>query len=165
MSLDLVVLTRGSAPDYEQALRVAAGTAEGEPDAERTAAFAEELERWVGEGDWPFTGDPIVAPTHVDLVVAHEAWVRVVPTIVEIAHRHDLVVVDPQRERLFPPGSAYVDDARDEASEPARLRIEATVHRADGSRDDVGVIYDSSRLGRLSPRRLLARMRLRRMAP
>ena len=60
--------------------------------------------------DWPFTGDPIVCPQHVSLVVAPDEWQRVVPGIVALAHEHGLTVLDPQYGgdvKLFPPGTRY----------------------------------------------------------
>jgi hypothetical protein len=43
----------------------------------------------------------------VSLEVAHQRWGEVVPEIVGLAHTRRLVVLDPQSERLFPPGTNY----------------------------------------------------------
>jgi hypothetical protein len=110
MSLDLVVLTPGSAQDFDQALRVYYEEEEGapeDPDAIRLAQFASELDRDYGADNWPFSGDPILMATHVLLTVAPEWWTEVVPAIVKRAHRHGLAVLDPQEEALFHPGQEY----------------------------------------------------------
>jgi hypothetical protein len=46
----------------------------------------------------------------VQLVVAPDAWEAEVPKLVERAHSRGLTVVDPQLEKLFPPGKPYVDE-------------------------------------------------------
>src|SRR5207247_9299790 len=107
MSLDLVILTPGSARTYEQALRVYYEQDPGEPEAQSLQAFAGEIEARYAEGDWPFTGNPIVMPSHLLLSVGYESWDQVVPHIVSEAHRHGFVVLDPQYEKLFPPGTPY----------------------------------------------------------
>ena len=165
MSLDLVILTHGSAPDYDHARRVSCQTEAGEPDAARIGSFAEELDRTFGERNWPFTGDPIVTPSHVELVIAHEVWEEVVPAIVAMAHRHDLVALDPQWERLFPPGTDYELDVADEVVEPAskQMRLEMTVHWPDGTSEDAGVVYDTSRWWRWGPGRITSWIRVARL--
>src|SRR5437870_13362517 len=99
MSLDLVVLLPGSARTYEQALHVYHAEDSGEPNAPLLEAFAEELDARCREGNWPFTGDPIVMQSHVLLSVGHESWDEAVPDIVSEAHRHGFIVLDPQSER------------------------------------------------------------------
>jgi len=46
----------------------------------------------------------------VQLTVAPDAWEAEVPKLVERAHKHGLTALDPQWERLFPPGAPYVDE-------------------------------------------------------
>lgn len=166
MSLDLVVLTARSATSYEQALRVYYEDEAGAADEERLSLFARELGDAFGTGDWPFAGDPIVLPSHVLLAVAPEWWMKVVPDITARAHRHDLVVLDPQAEALFPPGSEYADASADlgDDDEPPRLKLEMTVHYSDGASEDMGVVYDTSRWWRWGPGRLATWFRVTRKA-
>jgi hypothetical protein len=163
MSMDLVVLAAGSAGEYEQALRVYYGDEPVDPDAERLAAFADALDREYDEGNWPSAGDPIVMPGHVLLTVAPEAWDDVVPSIVETAHRHGLVALDPQEEMLFPPGTPYELAAASTAGAGGLSnRVEVTVHRGDGRVEDLSAIHDDSRWWTWTLRRLFARIRRKR---
>ena len=72
MSLDLVVLTPGSAREYAQALRVYHEEEAGEPSEAAMQAFADEVSARYGDEDWPFTGNPIVFPEHLLLSIGHE---------------------------------------------------------------------------------------------
>lgn len=103
MGVDLGVLTPNSAESLRQALDVYYERQPGEPDEAAMQAFADELDATYDDDNWPFTGDPIVMPAHVQLSVAWESWEQEVPRIVETAHRHALVVLDPQEEKLYPP--------------------------------------------------------------
>jgi hypothetical protein len=108
MSLDLVVLTPEAASSYEQALSIYhSEDEEGDPATPELKAFADEIDVRFGDDDWPFTGDPLLFPDHVSLEIAHQRWAEVVPEIVGLAHIRRLVVLDPQYERLFPPGTNY----------------------------------------------------------
>ena len=104
MSLDLIALIPASAESYEQALSVYHSEDElGDPSTPELRAFAEAIDSRFGDDDWPFTGDPLVFDDHVSLEVAHERWEEVVPVIVQMAHDHRLVILDPQSERLLRP--------------------------------------------------------------
>lgn len=105
MGLDLGVLTPDSALDISQALDVYHERRSGEPHREALQVFADELDATYDDDNWPFTGDPIVLPAHVQLSIAWESWEQEVPRSVEAAHRHGLVVLDPQEEKLYPPES------------------------------------------------------------
>ena len=112
MSLDLIVLSPEAASSYEQALSIyQSEDEEGDPSSSAWQTFADEIDARFDDDDWPFTGDPLLFHDHVSLVVAHERWVEVVPEIVAMAHRHDLFVLDPQYEKLFPPGKNYGNQA------------------------------------------------------
>jgi hypothetical protein len=112
MSLDLVALTAPNATTYDQAVRVYSGDEAGVPDGSgELAGYAKEVYDAYGDDDWPFGGDPIVEPGFVLLTVNHEAWESEVPMLVERAHRRGLVVLDPQWEKLFPPGVEYQADS------------------------------------------------------
>jgi hypothetical protein len=109
MSLDLFVLTLANAASFEQALAVVMDEASGTPDnSGKLETYAQEVYDAYEDDDWPFGGDPIVEDSFVQLTVAPEAWEAEVPNLVERAHRHGLTAVDPQWERLFPPGEPYV---------------------------------------------------------
>jgi hypothetical protein len=108
VGLDLGVLTPDSAQDVTQALDVYYERRSGEPDREALQVFADELDATYDDDNWPFTGDPIVLPAHVQLSIAWESWEQEVPRIVEAAHRHGFVVLDPQEEKLYPPESFAV---------------------------------------------------------
>jgi hypothetical protein len=108
MSLDLVILTPEAGSSYEQALSIYhSEDEEGDPSTPELTAFADEVDARYGDDDWPFTGDPLLFHDHVSLEVAHERWGEVVPEIVAVAHARRLVVLDPQYEKLFPPGTDY----------------------------------------------------------
>ena len=108
MSLDLIVLTPDAASSYARALSIyQSEDEEGDPASPDLRAFADELDARYGDDNWPFTGDPLLFADHVSLEVAHERWADVVPEIVVLAHTRQLVVLDPQYERLFPPGTSY----------------------------------------------------------
>jgi hypothetical protein len=108
VSLDLIVLIPDAASSYERALSIyQSEDEEGDPSTPELRAFADEVDARYGDDDWPFTGDPLLFPDHVSLEVAHEHWVDVVPEIVGLAHARQLVVLDPQSEGLFPPGTRY----------------------------------------------------------
>jgi hypothetical protein len=70
--LDPGVLTPKSAEELSQALDVYCGRVGGEPDE---------------PANWPFTGDPIAMPAHVQLSIARDSWEQEVPRIVETVHR------------------------------------------------------------------------------
>jgi hypothetical protein len=163
MSLDLVVLTRASASSYDDALAVWTGRRAGIPDEERTRTFADELESAFADRRWPFAGDPIVEAAYVELAVAPEAWEDVVPVIVSIAHRHGLVVLDPQWQRLFPPGVGYeagVDEATDDANASTPGPVQVRIHHGDGTIEELEVDpAAASRPGRRGRRGLWARLR------
>lgn len=109
MSLDLAVLRSPNAATYEQALAIYSEEEVGAPDESgELAAYAKEVYDAYGEFDWPFGGDPIVEAGFVLLTVNHESWESEVPKLVERAHRRGLVVLDPQWQKLFPPGQPYV---------------------------------------------------------
>jgi hypothetical protein len=108
MGLDLGVLTSASAQSLTQALDVYYERELGEPDPKALRLFADELEATYDDDNWPFTGDPIVSPSHIQLSIAWECWEQEVPRIVEAAHRHGFVVLDPQEETLSPPESFAV---------------------------------------------------------
>ena len=111
MSLDLAVLTRANAASFDRAVAVYSEQESG------TTAESGELERYAREvydayddDNWPFAGDPIVENGFVLLTVAPEAWESEVPSLVERAHKRDLIVLDPQwagEGKLFPPGERY----------------------------------------------------------
>jgi hypothetical protein len=105
VSLDLAVLTPDSAKSLRDALDVYYERVQAEPDEYEAElhAFAAELDASYDDENWPFAGDPIRLPTHVQLTFAAEAWEQEVPKIVGAAHRHGLVVLDPQEEHLYPP--------------------------------------------------------------
>jgi hypothetical protein len=111
VSLDLVIFTSQNAATHEQALGL---YRDEEPatidESGELAAYAKEVYEVYSKGAWPFGGDPIVEPGFVLLTINHELWESEVPKLVDRAHRHGLVVLDPQWERLFPPGCAYVTD-------------------------------------------------------
>ena len=108
MSLDLIVLIPEGASSYEQALSIyQAEDEEGDASTPGLRSFAQELNTRFGDHDWPFTADHLVFPDHVSIQIAHERWAEVVPEIVALAHKQELVVLDPQYERLFPPGTTY----------------------------------------------------------
>jgi hypothetical protein len=108
VALDLIALTPEAASSYERALSIYhSEDEEGDPSTPELRAFADEIDARYGDDDWPFTGDPLLFPDHVSLEVAHERWVEVVPEIVALAHARQLVVLDPQYEMLFPPGTRY----------------------------------------------------------
>ena len=110
MSLDLFVLTPANASSFQRALAVVMEETPGTPDnSGELEEYAQEVYDAYGDDDWPFGGDPIVEDGFVQLTVAPEAWEAEVPKLVERAHRHGLTAVDPQWERLFPPGEPYVD--------------------------------------------------------
>jgi hypothetical protein len=108
VGLDLAVLTSGSAQSLDQALDVYYERRPGEPDEEALRAFADELVGTYDDENWPFSGDPIVLAGHVQLSIAWDSWEQEVPRIVEAAHRHGFVVLDPQEEKLHPPESFAV---------------------------------------------------------
>jgi hypothetical protein len=108
VGLDLAILTPGSAQSLSQALDVHYEREPGEPDAEALQAFADELDATYEGEHWPFSGDPIVLPGHVQLSIAWDSWEQEAPRIVEAAHRHGFVVLDPQEEKLHPPESFAV---------------------------------------------------------
>jgi hypothetical protein len=111
MSLDLFVLTPANAASFEQALAIVMEEATGTPDdSGELEAYAQEVCDAYGDDDWPFGGDPIVEEGFVQLTVAWEAWEEEIPKLVERAHRHGLTTVDPQWEKLFPPGEPYAED-------------------------------------------------------
>jgi hypothetical protein len=115
MSLDLFVLTPTNATSFEQALAVVMEEAAGIPDSSgQLVAYAQDVYDAYGDDDWPFQGDPIVEDGFVQLVVAPHAWEAEVPRLVERAHRRGLTAVDPQWERLFPPGQPYADHGRNQ---------------------------------------------------
>jgi hypothetical protein len=103
MGLDLGVLTPKSAETLNQALDVYYERQPGEPDETAIRAFVDELDATYDDENWPFTGDPMAMPAHVQLSIAWDSWQQVVPRIVEAAHRHGFVVLDPQEETLYPP--------------------------------------------------------------
>lgn len=103
MGLDLGVLTPESAGTLEQALDVYYERRSGDAGESDLTAFAEELAAAYEDDNWPFSGDPIVLSGHVQLSIAWDSWELEVPRIMEAAHRHGLVVLDPQEERLYPP--------------------------------------------------------------
>jgi hypothetical protein len=108
MTLDLIVLIPEAAADYEQALSIYHAEREvGEPSTPALQSFAEQLSARFGDDDWPFTADHLYFPDHVSLQVAPERWAEVVPGIVALAHAQELVILDPQYEQLFPPGTTY----------------------------------------------------------
>ena len=110
VSLDLFVLTPANASSFQQALAVVMEETPGTPDnSGELEAYAKEVYDAYGDDDWPFGGDPIVEDGFVQFTVAPDAWETEVPKLVERAHRHGLTAVDPQWERLFPPGEPYVD--------------------------------------------------------
>ena len=108
VSLDLIVLTPGSAPDFDTALSVYYGETPGVPDEPTLTAFINELDARYRES-WPWTGEPLLGggKGHVALNVGHESWEEVVPQVVQMAHAHGLVVLDPQDEGLYPPGTPH----------------------------------------------------------
>lgn len=109
MSLDLIVLTPEAASSYERAASIYhSEDEECDPSTSELRAFGDEIDARYGDDDWPFTGDPLLFSEHVSLEVAHESWADVVPEIVAPAHARQLVVLDPQLEKLFPPGTRYV---------------------------------------------------------
>jgi hypothetical protein len=108
VGLDLAVLTPGSAETLSQALDVYYERRSGQPDAAALRAFADELDATYEDENWPFSGDPIVLPGHVELSIAWDSWEQEVPRILEAAHRHGFVVLDPQEEKLYPPESFAV---------------------------------------------------------
>ena len=111
MSLDLFVLTPANAASFDHALAIVMEEAPGTPDkAGELEAYAQEVYNAYGDDDWPFGGDPIVEDGFVQLTVAPDAWEAEVPKLVERAHKHGLTALDPQWERLFPPGEPYVDE-------------------------------------------------------
>jgi hypothetical protein len=106
VSLDLIVLIPDAASSYEQALSIyLSEDEESEPSTPALRAFADEIDARFGDDDWPFTGDPLLFHDHVSLVIAHERWEEVVPEILALAHERKLVLLDPQDEKLFPPGT------------------------------------------------------------
>jgi hypothetical protein len=108
MSLDLVILTQEAASSYEQALSIYhSEDEEGDPATPELKEFADEIDVRFGDDDWPFTVDPLLFPDHVSLEIARQRWGGVVPDIVGLARTRRLVVLDPQYERLFPPGTNY----------------------------------------------------------
>jgi len=110
VSLDLFVLTPANASSFQQALAVVMEETSGTADSSgELKAYAQEVYDAYGDDDWPFGGDPIVEDSFVQLTVAPDAWEAEVPKLVERAHRHGLTAVDPQWERLFPPGEPHVD--------------------------------------------------------
>src|SRR4051812_16121300 len=111
MSLDLAVLMPQNATTYEQALSIYGEEEVGVPDESgELAAYAKAVYDAYDDTDWPFGGDPIVEPGFVLLTVNHESWDLEVPKLVARAHERGLVVLDPQWEKLFPPGQPYVVD-------------------------------------------------------
>jgi hypothetical protein len=111
MSLDLALLPSSNATTYERALGVYSEEDPGIPDESgELVAYAKEVYDAYGDGDWPFAGDPIVEPGFVLLTVNPESWESEVPKLVERAHTRGLVALDPQWEKLFPPGQPYVID-------------------------------------------------------
>lgn len=153
-----MILTPGSASTYQQALRVYYGEQAGVPDEERLSALAREIDTMFGAPDWPFTGDPIVLGDHVELVIAHERWVEVIPKICDCAHRLGLVVLDPQSERLLPPGADASSIAALGTIERRDRGVEVVVHYPDGTAVDMGVVHDDSWSW---PRQRYANLRLR----
>src|SRR5689334_16554340 len=108
MSLDLLVLQAANAESVEQAVAIAMEETPGTPDdSGALAAYAREVYDAYGDDEWPFGGDPIVEDAFVQLVVAPEAWEAEVPRLVERAHGYGLTAVDPQSEKLFPPGTPF----------------------------------------------------------
>jgi len=110
VSLDLVVLSPNAASSEDDALAMWVSESEGDPEDPALAQFASEIDERFTDEEWPFTGDPIVCSDHVSLVIAPEEWERVVPEIVDLAHRNGLIVLDPQyggEAKLFPPGASY----------------------------------------------------------
>ena len=105
--MDLIILVPEAARTFEQALAIYHSEDEtGEPGSPTLQSFADEIDRRFGDDDWPFTGDPLLFNDHVSLEVAHERWEDVVPEIVAMAHRANLVVLDTEAG-LFPPGTDY----------------------------------------------------------
>jgi hypothetical protein len=111
MTLDLVVLSRANAGSFDQALAIYAGKPPGGPDeSDALEAYASEVYNAYGDDNWPFEGDPIVDDGFVLLVVAPDAWMSEVPSLVERAHERGLAALDPQwggEGKLFLPGEAY----------------------------------------------------------
>jgi hypothetical protein len=108
MSLDLFVLTPANAGSFDQALAIVMEEAAGTPDnAGKLAAYGQEVYDAYGNDDWPFEGNPIVEESFVQLTVAPDAWEAEVPKLVERAHERGLTAVDPQWEKIFPPGEPY----------------------------------------------------------
>jgi hypothetical protein len=111
VSLDLFVLTPANAASFDKAIAVVMEEVPGTPDdSVELEAYAKEVYDAYRDDDWPFGGDPIVENAFVQLVVAPDAWEAEVPKLVERAHSRGLTVVDPQLEKLFPPGKPYVDE-------------------------------------------------------
>ena len=98
MSLDLVVLTRGNAGSFDQAVAVYSEEASGRPDESGDLEkYARDVYNAYDDDNWPFA-------------VAPEAWESEAPRLVERAHGRNLIVLDPQwgdEGKLFPPGEPY----------------------------------------------------------
>src|SRR5688500_8635681 len=102
--MDLGGVSPDSAPDVPTAIDVMYG-AEGALAEDAIRAFQVEVdERYREVVPWPFAGSIISTPSSAELAIAPDAWEDVVPEIVEIAHKHGLVAVDPGAEEMYPPG-------------------------------------------------------------
>lgn len=110
VSLGLAVFTPDSAQTVRQALDLYHGRAPADPGehAGDLRAFADEVLLAYGDDASPFTREPVVRSTHVQLTIAPDAWEREAQRLVGAAYEHGLVVLDPQEEKLYPPDSFAV---------------------------------------------------------
>jgi hypothetical protein len=103
MSLDLVVMPRSVAPDAAAAHAAYESDRPGDAEDASLLAFLADLESTFEESPW--SAPPTVGRRSVALAPAADWWDDVVPQIVELASRHDLVVLDPQSGELCRPGT------------------------------------------------------------
>ncbi|MBB2940381.1 hypothetical protein FB565_000085 [Actinoplanes lutulentus] len=109
MSFDLMLVDPDTAPTSEQIYqRLDSDEPEALLSNRMRAAIDECASRWPGsdQADSPWASWPLAdetGPSVIEINIQHEFADDMVPTLIEIAGRHGIVLYDPQQDELHLP--------------------------------------------------------------